>query len=97
MELHRGQRDIMTIQERDRVEFREMLLTLITTENILKSPGAAVEGIMQSLQTELHDPSLESTQVQKRFQQALWNLHKGTSMLPPMMDCKLFGSLLHYP
>jgi hypothetical protein len=82
-----GIRDFAAIRERDREEFREMLLTLSTTQKTLRA-SSATEEIMQFLQTELEDPGLGSQEVQ-RLRQALLALEEDTSTVKPHADCNL--------
>ncbi|KAF8061461.1 hypothetical protein FPV67DRAFT_1509075 [Lyophyllum atratum] len=90
LELTRGHQESKAIQERDKIEMREVLEKIIQSNQDMKAllsmqSSRPVEEIMESLQTELRSPTLQPNQEQA-FREGLWLLHEKTSKLPPLTD-----------
>ncbi|KAL0947206.1 hypothetical protein HGRIS_013323 [Hohenbuehelia grisea] len=90
MELSRNHSDLAAMQQRDRAEFRELLLEVMRSTDEVRAlldsrSPEAVDGVMESIQLELHDPTLEPAQ-EHTFKEGLWKLHESTSKLPPLTN-----------
>ncbi|KAF8964650.1 ras guanine nucleotide exchange factor domain-containing protein [Flammula alnicola] len=93
MEMTRGQLESKAIQERDKAEIRDLLQVIVKSNEDMKAlltmqpsrDSRPVEEMMESLQTELMNPSLEPIE-EEVFKAGLWELHQKTSKLPPLTD-----------
>ncbi|KDR73425.1 hypothetical protein GALMADRAFT_124495 [Galerina marginata CBS 339.88] len=93
MEMTRGHLESKAINERDKAEIREVLHIIVKSTDDMKAllsmqssvDSRPVEQMMESLQTELRDPSLQPSE-EEVFKAGLWMLHEETSQLPPLTD-----------
>ncbi|KAF8163016.1 ras guanine nucleotide exchange factor domain-containing protein [Crassisporium funariophilum] len=93
MEMSRSNLESKAIQERDKAEIREVLQVIVRSTDDMRAllnmqssrDSRPVEEMMESLQTELMDPTLKPNQEQT-FKAGLWLLHEKTSKLPPLTD-----------
>ncbi|KAF8168726.1 kinase-like domain-containing protein [Pholiota molesta] len=92
MEMSRGQLETKAIQARDKAEIRDLLQHIVRSTEDMRTlmtmssrDSRPVEVMMESLQTELMDPSLEKTEGEV-FKTGLWELHQKTLKLPPLTD-----------
>lgn len=85
----RHQKEMAMAMERDQDQLRSALQDL--SRNIEQLHALIVQNkphvpaLMQSIQEELYEPDLPQTQG-KGFRKMLWELHKGTDVLPPLID-----------
>ncbi|KAI5124038.1 hypothetical protein M0805_003867 [Coniferiporia weirii] len=91
-ELHRGQAELQLIHERDVTENREILQNILRSVDGLRdvlalnaSDPNAVQNIMQTIQEELQQQIAQPDQ-QRDLQQGLYEIHRQTQFLPPMID-----------
>ncbi|KAF9533346.1 hypothetical protein CPB83DRAFT_845111 [Crepidotus variabilis] len=90
METNRSHLDLRAAQERDAVEIRELLFTIVKSTADMRTLMSmqnplAVEEMMEGLQTQLREYDLPQTE-QQTFKEGLWTLHEKTSQLPPLTD-----------
>ncbi|TFK26396.1 ras GEF [Coprinopsis marcescibilis] len=90
LEFRKGFNDSLAAQERDRVEIRGLLETIVQNhaqmQNLLSMTSPhPVEEVMEQLQTELMDRTIP-VQQKESFREGLWFLHSRTSKLPPLTD-----------
>ncbi|THH08540.1 hypothetical protein EW145_g2641 [Phellinidium pouzarii] len=92
VELHRGNHELQLIHERDGAENREILHNILRSVDGLRevlalnaSEPNAVQNIMQTIQEELQQQTARPDQ-QHDLQQGLYEIHRQTQVLPPMID-----------
>ncbi|KAF8906062.1 hypothetical protein CPB84DRAFT_1844704 [Gymnopilus junonius] len=93
MELSRGQLESRATHDRDKAEMRELLRMIVKNTDNMKDllnmqssrDSNPVEEMMESLQTELMDPSIQASE-EEAFKAGLWMLHEETSRLPPLAN-----------
>ncbi|KAH8108481.1 ras guanine nucleotide exchange factor domain-containing protein [Phellopilus nigrolimitatus] len=89
-ELHRGHRELQILRERDIAENREVLQNILRSVDGLRDVFAlnepnAVHNLMQTIQEELQQQQVLPDQ-QRDLQQGLYEIHRKTDFLPPMID-----------